>query len=47
MSDRHVLNAILTTVKRWEDDPAYKDSQAMLDVARIIDERSHQSQDDG
>ena len=37
MSDRHVLNAILTTVRRWEDDPTYSDSEAMTDVAKIID----------
>ena len=39
MSDRHVLNAILTTVKRWEEDPAYTDSAAMTDVAKIMDAR--------
>lgn len=37
MSDRHVLNAILTTIRRWEDDPKYSDSEAMTDVARIVD----------
>lgn len=43
MTDKHVLNAILATVKRWEDDPTYSDSEAMTDVARLIDERWTQS----
>lgn len=37
MTDRHTLNAILTTIRHWEDDPAYSDSEAMTDVARLMD----------
>jgi hypothetical protein len=39
MTDKHTLNAILTTIKRWEEDPKYSDSQAMTDVAQIMDRR--------
>lgn len=47
MTDRHALNAIHTTVQRWEADPRYRDSEAMRDVARIVDDHFRMDQSNG